>query len=190
MLDSLQRAQAKHGMELWAWGIMPEHVHLLVWPTQAYSIAEFLRSLKAPVARKEIAFLHRTAPASLDRLAVEGPQGVEHRFWQAGPGFDENVIEPVRAHEITEYIHNNPVKRGLAAVAEDWRWSSARAWRGDADVLIPIQRVHVPALPVWERKKGKGRRAGNTEERSTVPPWHAQRELTRTTPPPPSPPRP
>jgi putative transposase len=51
---------------------------------------------------------------------------VRHRFWQPGGGYDRNVVEIAAVHQIIEYIHANPVRRGLVACAEDWEWSSAR----------------------------------------------------------------
>ncbi len=146
LIDSLTKANAKHGMHLWAWVIMPEHVHLLVWPTMPYSIAAYLRSFKTPMAKKAITHLRTEAPTFLSRL--QSADGAFH-FWQIGPGYDENVSEPRRVHEIIEYIHNNPVKRGLCLAPEDWRWSSARAWRGDLDVPIQVQRTHVPIWTPW-----------------------------------------
>ena len=46
-----------------------------------------------------------------------------------------------------EYLHANPVRRGLVAKAEDWEWSSARWFAGqrrvplrmDEDVLRELQ---------------------------------------------------
>jgi len=31
---------------------------------------------------------------------------------------------------VIDYIHANPVRRGLVAMATDWTWSSARFWEG------------------------------------------------------------
>jgi len=46
---------------------------------------------------------------------------------------------------VIDYIHNNPVARGLIARPEDWRWSSAGAWlRGDGQP-IAIDRT----TPMW-----------------------------------------
>jgi putative transposase len=55
---------------------------------------------------------------------------VYYRFWQRGGGYDRNVVEPVTAHYQAEYMHNNPVRRGLCAKPEDWRWSSAADYAG------------------------------------------------------------
>jgi hypothetical protein len=37
-----------------------------------------------------------------------------------------------------EYLHANPVRRGLVALAEDWEWSSARWYAGMRPVRIEI----------------------------------------------------
>jgi putative transposase len=51
LADALARACEQHQFHLWAWVFMPEHVHVLVWPTQAsYSISAFLTSMKQPVS--------------------------------------------------------------------------------------------------------------------------------------------
>ena len=35
-----------------------------------------------------------------------------------------------------EYLHNNPMKRGLVAALEHWRYSSAHAWCGDVEPVL------------------------------------------------------
>jgi hypothetical protein len=37
-----------------------------------------------------------------------------------------------------EYIHNNPVRRGLAGQPTDWPWSSARFYAGLNDVILAM----------------------------------------------------
>jgi len=60
------------------------------------------------------------------------------RFWQAGSGYDRNLMYGKTIPAIAEYIHANPVRRGLATSAELWPWSSARYWMGKSDVpLVP-----------------------------------------------------
>jgi len=46
-------------------------------------------------------------------------------FWQSGGGYDRNVNEPQTLMSMIEYVHLNPVRRGLVARAVDWEWSSA-----------------------------------------------------------------
>src|SRR5262249_36637078 len=48
------------------------------------------------------------------------------RFWQEGAGFDRNLFSPAAIAASINYIHLNPVKRGLCERAIDFKWSSAR----------------------------------------------------------------
>src|SRR4051812_39627591 len=103
-VEALDQARTQHGFHLWAWVIMPEHVHILLWPPfQLISpdprslqgrISGILTSIKRPVAKKAITYLRKKAPDFLHRLTVRNSGRVYERFWQVGSGFDENVTEP------------------------------------------------------------------------------------------------
>ena len=70
-IDALQKARIKHEFDLWAWVIMPEHVHLLIFPRSAtYKTEKILASIKKPVGYKAIQYLKENAPAFLERLTV------------------------------------------------------------------------------------------------------------------------
>jgi putative transposase len=122
LVDAIGKAQTRHKFELWAWVIMPEHVHLLINPrATGYSISAILSSIKRPVAQAAIAYLACRRSPFLTKLTISTRARTYRRFWQAGPGQDHNIHDPVTAHKIVEYIHNNPVKRGLVARSDDWR---------------------------------------------------------------------
>lgn len=53
------------------------------------------------------------------------------RFWQEGSGFDRNLFSPRAIATSLDYIHTNPVTRGLCRRTIDWKWSSARWYLGD-----------------------------------------------------------
>src|SRR5690349_9019179 len=58
LVEAITGARSKHGFELWAWVIMPEHVHLLLYPKQGGAeIARVLADIKRPVAQRAIAYL-------------------------------------------------------------------------------------------------------------------------------------
>ena len=94
---------------------MPEHVHLLVWPTEAeYNVGAILNSIKQSVAKRALAFVRSTAPAFLARMEDRQPSGETHnRFWQRGGGYDRNIVEETTLYRLIEYLHANPVRRGL-----------------------------------------------------------------------------
>jgi putative transposase len=141
LAEAIDAARAKHEFDLWAWVFMPEHVHLLIWPRQAeYQTKKILADIKRPVGQQAIRWLAEHSPVFLERLTVRNRNRTYRRFWQAGPGQDHNVYDVAAAHAIIEYIHNNPVERGLVAHAEDWSWSSAAEWAGKSDAILRIDR--------------------------------------------------
>lgn len=145
-VDSLQNAREKHGFQLWAWVIMPEHVHLLIYPCELeHDTATILTAIKRPVGERAIAFLTSQNSQFLERLTVRTRNRTYRRFWQAGPGQDHNIYEPETALRVVDYIHNNPVRRGLVERPQDWPWSSARDWSGEIDVPIKVDRS-LPAI--------------------------------------------
>ena len=114
-------------MDVWAWVFMPEHVHLIVRPRrEVYDMATIRRAIKRPVSDRAFAHLAEHAPHWLPRLTVSKGRRTVRRFCQKGPGYDRNVVEPVTLREMIDYLHLNPVRRGLVERAVDWPWSSAR----------------------------------------------------------------
>ena len=80
---------------------MPEHVHLLLGEPLKDTVAGVIHALKLSVA------LRRR----------------ERPFWQARY-YAFNVRTPEKRVEKLQYMHRNPVKRGLVSKPEDWPWSS------------------------------------------------------------------
>ena len=79
-------------------------------------------------------FLKKTDPAWLERLTARQPGGkVERHFWQPGGGYDRNIFSTKALMSVVNYIHANPVRRGLVEDPLDWEWSSARWWAGRRD---------------------------------------------------------
>lgn len=147
--EALEEARRTFGYQLWAYVFMPEHVHLLVYPGEAPErMSRFLQAVKEPVARRAIAHLKRHEPSWLARVTVREGQRVRHRFWQPGGGYDRNVISSAALRAMIEYLHANPVRRGLVVRAEDWEYSSARWYAGqrpvrlemDSQVLVELAR--------------------------------------------------
>lgn len=124
----IEAAGEETAIELVGFVFMPEHVHLLVYPTGPDpSISRYLARLKQPFSRqiKDILAVRRSR--LLEKLTVRERPGKEcFRFWQEGPGFDRNLSSPEAISSSLEYIHNNPVSRGLCQRNVDWNWSSAR----------------------------------------------------------------
>ncbi len=148
LIEGIDRARDKLLFHLWAYVIMPEHAHVLVWPTGSeYDISAILNSIKQSVSKRALIHVHRHAPAFLPRMEDRQPNGdVHYRFWQRGGGYDRNVFEPVTVFEQIKYLHNNPDRCQLCAKAEDWIWSSAADYSGIRVGPLRIDRESLPVL--------------------------------------------
>jgi putative transposase len=137
------------GCQLTAFVYMPEHVHLLVLGIhKKEDVSKFLALVKQPLAKHVRAELESSHSRLLSRLMVrERPGKMVFRYWQEGPGFDRNLFTVKAVQASLDYIHNNPVTRGLCARSRDWRWSSARYYESDGreqDELLP-RLTRIPA---------------------------------------------
>ncbi len=128
-VSSLDAARDRHCFDIWAYVVMPEHVHLLICPRQGeYSISAILLGIKRPAS-----FHIRRATS-----------GQLPHFWMPGGGYDRNLRTSKAIHSEMDYIHHNPVRRGLCERPGDWPFSSARYWiSGDA---VPLAMDHTAPL--------------------------------------------
>ena len=102
-----------------AYVVMPEHVHLLLSEPGRNTLAVVIQMLKQITSHK---------------LKVPGAP----RFWQTRY-YDFPVWSEPKHVETLRYIHRNPVKRGLVARPEDWRWSSFLQWATGCDGRVEIE---------------------------------------------------
>ena len=127
---------------LWAYVFMPEHVHLIVYPREReYETSGFLERIKGPVGRRAVRFLKAEAPEWLPQIRAKHGASFQHHFWQPGREHDRNVIRGQTLLKMIDYIHLNPVRRGLVEQARQWKWSSAGWYEGS-----PLN--HLPPDPI------------------------------------------
>lgn len=91
---------------LHAYVVMPNHVHILIEPLAP--LRRITNGIKGVSARCANRFLRRTGKA----------------FWQ-DESFDHWIRNEAQFEKVRAYIERNPVKAGLVARAELWKWSSA-----------------------------------------------------------------
>ena len=145
VITSLEETRRKLDVALWAYVIMPEHVHVLLYPLEAdYEMRLILVALKRPVSDAAKRHLERTGNTQwLNRLRVQYPSRDVFRFWQPGGGFDHNIFREKTVPTVIDYIDANPVRRGLVKEPTDWEWSSARFWDGWSNVPIRMDEPFV-----------------------------------------------
>ncbi len=142
MCGGLAAGRKKGLYELWAYVLMPEHGHIVLLPTKGVRISQILTAIKQSTAKRALHWLQEHSPAFLPQLLDGQPSGKKsYRFWQRGGGYDRNLRSLRDIFEKIDYIHANPVRRGLVDVASRWPWSSARAWETGCNDPITIDRT-------------------------------------------------
>jgi putative transposase len=113
-LKIFEEVRRKYEFQVVGYVVMPEHIHLLIGEPDEKSVAVTMQVLKQRVSRR-----------SLARGRSRFPEGTVPPFWYPR-SYDFNVFSEKKIAEKLDYIHWNPVKRGLVASPEQWRWSSYR----------------------------------------------------------------
>ncbi|USN99913.1 MAG: transposase [Phycisphaeraceae bacterium] len=135
-VEHVGACRARTNFLLHAWVIMPEHVHMMIWPDlPEFPVPKVTWTLRRGFARTVIGRWRELGAPILDRL--RSPDG-RIRFWQPGGGYDRNIIGGDELDEKVGYIHENPVRRGLVSRPTDWAWSSARRYSGDREGQLHI----------------------------------------------------
>jgi REP element-mobilizing transposase RayT len=138
VVESLKYCRAHKELRIYAWVILDNHFHAIV---SAPDLSRVLADLKRNVARQVIDQLETESRADLleqfRRLREPHKRESEYQFWQEGFHPQAMVTDVIMLQKL-EYLHNNPVKRGLVASPEHWRYSSAHEWLPAA---MPLFRV-------------------------------------------------
>ena len=98
----------QEGLSVWAYCLMPNHVHLIVVPSTAAGLARALGEAHRRYTR-----------------AVNFREGWRGYLWQGR--FSSVVMDEPHLMSAARYVERNPVRAGLVGEAEQWPWSSAAA---------------------------------------------------------------
>jgi putative transposase len=116
--SALERVRRNFQLRVYAYVVMPEHVHLLLSEPQRAKLADALKSLKQSASRRLI--------------------GNAEHFWQKRY-YDFNIRNHPQFVEKIRYIHRNPVNRGLCERPEEWPWSSFRHYATGCEGRVEIE---------------------------------------------------
>jgi putative transposase len=119
-VEILEEVREKHDFVVAGYVVMPEHFHLLISEPRVGKLSLVMQVLKQRVSRPCRGKRKKSA-SQMKLWEDQGPRS----FWQTRY-YDVNVFRQKKYVEKLRYIHRNPVKRGLVASPELWRWSSYR----------------------------------------------------------------
>ncbi len=129
LCNALNEARASANLLIFAYVIMPDHLHALVGSERKPS--EVLRYINGIAGRRVIDFLKESHyDSSLEKLRhATGLREHKYSLWNHHPNVKLITTEN-GLMEKANYIHMNPVRAGLVERPEDYLWSSIRYWLG------------------------------------------------------------
>jgi putative transposase len=104
----LKEYSDKNALDIWAYCLMPNHVHFVCVPQNRESLARTFNTLHMRYAQY-----------------VNKKQGMCGHLWQGR--FYSCILEEKHLFAAVRYVENNPVRAGLVKDAEEYPWSSAKA---------------------------------------------------------------
>jgi putative transposase len=111
------------GVEVWAWCLMPNHVHLILVPSDPDGL------------RRALARVHRSYAG-----IIQARRKRSGHFWQGR--FGAVAMDEAHLAAALRYVSLNPVRARLVQRAQDWRWSSTRAHlRGKEDGVTTLKPI-------------------------------------------------
>ena len=139
VVAELARVRTEMGFRLVGYVVMPEHVHLLINEPPGETPSAVLHRLKLRVA-KHLRGRIRRKPSGQMELSFAACKAQPRSFWQAR-FYDFNVYSRGKRKEKLNYMHANPVKRGLVSHPKDWPWSSWEYYWGKGTPMIRMDVV-------------------------------------------------
>ncbi len=107
-LDLLAEFKTDAGVEVWAYCLMPNHVHLVVVPELPDSLSRLFRAVHRQYTRR-----------------INFREHWKGHLWQER--FHSFVMDEPYLMATVRYTVLNPVRARLCRLPQDWEWSSARA---------------------------------------------------------------
>ncbi|PYS99728.1 MAG: hypothetical protein DMF63_10430 [Acidobacteria bacterium] len=146
---ALDEARKSASLLIFAYVIMPDHLHLLT--DYAKSTSDTLRFTNGITAKRVLDYLkENNFESCLEKLRIQVRER-EHKhsvFQHHSNAFE--IYGEDKMMEKVNYIHLNPVRAGLVKVPDDYRFSSSRQWHGKEIENEPLLTDH---RQIWWRRK-------------------------------------
>jgi REP element-mobilizing transposase RayT len=145
VIESLKYCQKEKGLEIFAWVIMSNHIHLLARSSEN-NLSGVIRDFKKFTSK---AFIEKISAADESRKEwmlrlFKHAAGRQNKNGNFQVWTHENHAVEVYGNSFiqskVDYIHDNPVRAGIVRNAQDYKYSSASAY-ADQEGLLEIIKV-------------------------------------------------
>ena len=144
VVESLGYCQENKGLDIYAWVLMTNHLHMIVGIRGENTIGDLLRDFKKFTSKKIVKAIQDNQQESrknwmMNRFWFRGANDkkiTNYRFWQ-----EDNHVEQLYSYDFykqkLDYIHLNPVRQEIVQDPSDYLYSSARNYAG-MDGLLKV----------------------------------------------------
>jgi REP element-mobilizing transposase RayT len=144
-VNSTHYCQQHKGLEVYAYCMMPSHIHLIVGCDGEKQLTGIIRDWKSYTSRQLRLTLESHPQESrrewmlwmMKRAGEKNERNIDFQFWQQH-NHPIQLDTDFKTRQRLDYIHQNPVKAGFVEKAEDWLWSSAGDYYGIRTGAIDI----------------------------------------------------
>jgi REP element-mobilizing transposase RayT len=143
IVDALAYCQKEKGLEIYAWCLMPSHLHMMCRAQNDDLLSDIMRDFKKFTSKKIIQLIKTEPESRREWLLQEFSKACEglsreqtYKVWQDGY-HAELLVTNKFIYQKLNYIHNNPVADGIVFKPEDYMYSSARNY-ADLDSLLDV----------------------------------------------------
>ena len=141
IINNLKFYRNNQQLKIFSFVIMDNHIHLIA--SHKENLSKVIRNFKSFTAKELIAQLKKDSRSWILNLLKENKADYKtdsiYQFWQEG-NHPKQIQNVEMFNQKVEYIHYNPVKRGLVSDAKDWIYSSARNYLG-LDCVFQIDKI-------------------------------------------------
>lgn len=131
IIESLQHCQKEKGLEIWAWVLMSNHIHMIAKAKDGFHLSNIVRDFKKFTSKKIVKAIHNEPESRkcwmLNRFEYAAKFSIKHKdfkFWQEGNEAKEIHTTQFLEQKL-EYIHNNPVRAEIVEEPHHYKYSSA-----------------------------------------------------------------
>jgi REP element-mobilizing transposase RayT len=135
LIESLDFCRKNKGLEIFAWVIMSNHLHLIVRAQEGHLLEDILRDFKKFTSKEIVKAIAENSQESRQEWLLrcfKTKEGI--RFWQDGNHPIELCNHEIIAEKLN-YLHQNPVKAGIVFQPYEYVYSSATDYAGIKGLL-------------------------------------------------------
>ena len=142
LLEEINAARNKYNFALLAYVIMPNHVHLVIYPQPECKVGRVIGEIKSRTAKRIMPMLKARYPELVEKLHVDRDGENRTVLWQRRC-FDHNCRSPEDVKEKIDYCHKNPIRAGLVIDPAEYEWSSYRWYLGEENAELRIDELRL-----------------------------------------------